>query len=104
MNNESKVTDLAKEFSAVLKEWIGTINLRKVIDTNRADITASWCASHDYCDANMAMDAAFTKIMGREFIFFNDEHPETEQQNGEDTDLMNAAWTLAKENDFYYNA
>jgi hypothetical protein len=104
MKYENKVTELAKEFGAVLKEWLTGEQMLQVISTNREDINASWCASHDFCDANMAMDAAFQKVMGREFVFFNDEQPETEAQNGEDTDLINAAWTLAKKNDFYYNS
>ena len=102
MKYEDKATDLAKEFSRVLNSWIP----EKIFEVNLRNKEASYklnncCASHDFCDANMAMDEAFQKVMQREFVFFNDEYPETEQQNEDDTDLINAAWNLAKENDFY---
>lgn len=104
MKYENKVTDLAKEFGNVLKEWLTTDQMESVIRSNQRDKNEPWCSSHDFCDANMAMDEAFQKVMQREYVFFNDDKPESEQENIDDTDLTNTAWALAKENDFYYNA
>jgi hypothetical protein len=68
---------------------------------NASETDKSICHSHDFCDANMAMDEAFTKVLGRQYVFFNDEEPETEKQNEIDADLINAAWSMAKANKFY---
>lgn len=43
------------------------------------------CATHDFCDANMVMLAAFQSAFGREMDF--DSQP--------DCDLTNAAWDAA---------
>jgi hypothetical protein len=59
-----------------------------------AEIGAGACASHDFCDANMVMDAAFTKVMGVPAFEITDEgdthHPEWH------VDIWNAAWAIAK--------
>lgn len=92
---------LAIEFSSILwhPDWIGQTNMPKVIAENKSrnDDTD---ATHDYVDANMAMDEAFTNIMGRNFVFFDDEILESKKQNEIDTDYVNEAWALAKDNDF----
>lgn len=104
MNYENKVTPLAQEFSAVLKSWLTPYKIKQINKRNKTEAYRVYnsCASHDYCDANMAMDAAFQKVMQREFVFFDEDIPATYEQHSSDTDLTNAAWTLAKENDFYY--
>lgn len=43
------------------------------------------CASHDYCDANMVMDEAFTGLFDR-----------SAASTDEDCALWNAAWEVAK--------
>lgn len=43
------------------------------------------CASHDYCDANMVMDEAFTGLFDRSVA-----------STDEDCALWNAAWDIAK--------
>ena len=45
------------------------------------------CASHDYCDANMTLDEAFTRAMGREADLFSIA----------DTAILNAAHGYAKD-------
>lgn len=93
---------LAKKFSKVLKKWLGKKKMAIVVSRNK-EANDSCCASHDFCDANMAMDEAFTKVMGRTFDFNFEETTEGGMQNSKDTDLMNAAWSMAKSNDFYIN-
>ena len=41
--------EIAKEFSKLLIEEIGIVNLRKVIKENKEG-TDIFCASHNYCD------------------------------------------------------
>lgn len=92
---------LAKEFSTVLKSWLSAEEMKSVIEKNETPEYNGCCASHDYCDANMAIDEAFIKLMERDFVFYDDEKPETEKQNEEDTALENNAWAIAKTNKFY---
>ena len=83
---------IARAFDARLKAAIGPDNYRAVIDLNgRPDSLG--CASHDYCDANEVMDAAFSDVMGRSTI------PDDEEAfiSEEDTDLWNRAWDAWRE-------
>jgi hypothetical protein len=59
-----------------------------------AEIGAGACASHDFCDANMVMDAAFAKVMGVEALV-TDEHDNVEMPAWH-TSIWNAAWAIAK--------
>lgn len=77
---------LAKEFSAQLLRAIGPDNLQQVVERNRSSEYDNACASHDFCDANMVMHAAFCEVLGRD--------PDLESTK--DTDLWNHAWDLAK--------
>jgi len=80
---------LAKTFSAILLAEIGEANLREVVKRN-VGIEGSCCASHDFCDANMCMDEAFSKEVGY-FDLQNDDH----------IAACNEAWGLAKDAGFY---
>lgn len=83
---------LAIEFSNVLKSWL-TEEEMKVVNTTNAtdDYMDSSCASHDFCDANMAMDEAWKKLFAKEISL----------QNQRQIDLWNKAWRIAKSNKFY---
>lgn len=48
----------------------------------------------------MVMNEAFENVMQREFIFWDDEKPETQEQNRNDVHLTNEAWSLSKSKDF----
>jgi hypothetical protein len=61
------------------------------IDATNRERDDTTCASHDYCDANVAMDQAFRILHGRP--------PYT--NSNEDTEAMNAAWTWVKSIGFY---
>ena len=94
-HNQTTVQKLAKEFSLELKADLTEEQLDDCArhkDAGRA---------HDYVDANMTMDAAFQRVVGREFVFFDDERPWTEKQNEYDTNLINAAWEVAHKHKFF---
>ena len=93
MKNQPQVEKLSKEFSKVLKSWLMKKQMAEVIRKNDTPEykTGGLCASHDYCDANMAMDAAWKKVVGKSINF----------QNNTQVSLWNKAWTMAKENKFY---
>src|SRR5262249_34363019 len=61
-------------------------NLQRAAQRNRSELRQSSCASHDFCDANMAMDRAWRDLIGTE-INADDE---------EQTALWNTAWESAR--------
>ena len=83
---------LAIEFSGVLKEWLTTDELKAINEENkkRNDNT---CATHDYCDSNQAMIDAYFLVFGKE--------PDINADFN--FDITNAAWDIAKQNNFYVN-
>lgn len=92
MSWDEKKDALSRKFSSILMEWIGKETMEDVVrvNTERGDNT---CASHDHCDANMAMLEAFETMFGRT----------NDLQNDDDTDLWNVSWDIAKKNGFYIN-
>lgn len=95
------VEKLAKRFSSILKEWIGREGLAKTNIENEKWIGTEderCCASHEHCDANMAMDQAVREVLGDDFI-------DEEGFVGDDAiPYWDAAWNLAKKNKFYIGA
>jgi len=88
---------VALKFAEVLHEWLTPEQMRMVVARNEGqDHDDPCCASHDFCDANMAMDEAFTKAMGRE-IKADDIHGGYVEA---DCDLWNGAWAIAKRMNF----
>jgi hypothetical protein len=70
---------------------------RLICDLNKgkyADLGV--CATHDFCDANMLMLAAFEEVFKRNPLDGPGGH-----MTQADTDLWNDAWTIAKETEFY---
>ena len=96
------IEKLAREFSKILREWIGDEKLCYVIISNRDEPNPSVCYSHDYCDANMAMHKAFVNVVGRDPLDFLD-RGEDGCMSEVDLNLFNAAWDLAKKKEFYYD-
>jgi hypothetical protein len=74
---------LAFEFASVLYAWLGDDKYQEVLVRNRS-IPANCCASHDFCDANMAMHEAFINLFGREPDLESEAH----------LSLWNRAWPL----------
>lgn len=81
--------ELGDAFAKVLQGWLTTVEWKEMRARNVANIGGLCCASHDFCDANMAMDEAFTKLMGRDLI-------RDDGMSAPDLELVNAAWTYAK--------
>lgn len=84
MTQQEQTVELAKEFAKTLQNWLGN-DLKKVVARNKRTGLPDVCASHDFCDANMAMYEAFMTAFGRELSF----------ESG-DEELVNAAWDAAK--------
>jgi hypothetical protein len=104
------VEDLAHAFANVLKEWLSDEEMHSINVANWSSDDKSTCASHDFCDANMAMDEAIQKLAPE---FYKVAWAENEASNVGDecgplwsqlTDLFNEAWTLAKNSNFYVGA
>jgi hypothetical protein len=58
---------LARAFARELHATIGASDYAEVLRRNATPEYDSACASHDFCDANMVMDAAFRDTFGVEF-------------------------------------
>lgn len=83
---------LARAFSEVLSEWLTPEQRAQVVERNKAQSNPSICHSHDFCDANMAMDQAWKQTQGRE----------VDMQSDEDLALWDAAWEIAKREGFWF--
>lgn len=81
---------LANRFSVLLLRDIGSKNLKTVVKLNRT-AKPSVCHSHDFCDANMTMLEAYSDVMkiSQDAVDLEAACPE-----------MDAAWSLAKQNEF----
>jgi UDP-N-acetyl-D-mannosaminuronic acid transferase (WecB/TagA/CpsF family) len=87
MNKDIKYK-IAVEFAAILKEWIGYDNLKKVVTINETPEYENLCALHNYCDPNQAMIDAFQRVLHRE--------PAVKELKTTDS-----VWSLAKKNKFW---
>ncbi len=91
-SNTTQTEQVSKKFSEVLREWLTPAEMDEVIIRNEEPRykEGELCATHDFCDANMAMFEAIEKVTGTE--------PDT--QSDEFTKLFNEAWVMAKANKF----
>lgn len=90
MNHRQQVINhvqVGDRFFHVLQEWLSPLELRKVRERNAHESNDGICHSHDYCDANEAMGAAFDYY---NLPWATDEHQD------EWMSLWNAAWEYAK--------
>lgn len=99
-NSTELINQLSDEFSRLIVASFTPDQLAETIAKNHTPDYAGCCATHDYCDSNMVMNEAFENVMNREFIFFDDEKPETQEQHREDCHLFDSAWILSKSKDF----
>lgn len=79
---------IADRFAAILKKWLTAAEFAEMKRRNEQDAAyvSGACASHDYCDANVALDEAFIAVVGRPMEFDSDA----------DVDLWNMAWEDAR--------
>lgn len=83
---------LADQFRKVIFEWLGSDVCQQIDLANKSNPPIV-CASHDYCDSNMAMDEALQ-------AFGIDTEPTENGMPEEIAALWNDAWNLAKEKGF----
>jgi hypothetical protein len=76
------------EFVAILTDWLTDYEIDVIRSHNTTPAYAYSCASHNFCDANMAMLTAFEVITECDYDLDNQSH----------VDLFNAAWDYAKAN------
>ena len=87
-------TVLAKCFSIVLRQWLTDSEISEINAANAASgYDVSTCASHDYCDSNMAMLEAISNVTG---IPGDD----IDVSDARFCELLNEAWAIAKRADF----
>lgn len=87
---------LAIQFSKVLRRWLSSVQMKVVTETNKAR-NDNTCATHDYCDSNMAMDEAWNTLFPREMFADGDENPD---QHAADCEQVNRSWDIAKSDEF----
>jgi hypothetical protein len=90
-----KVEALAVEFSRVLRVWLSPEDIAEVNRENTEETDPNICHSHDYCDANMAMDEAAINL-GLARVADLVDGPAQQKV----MDVWNSAWTLAKQSQF----
>lgn len=83
------VEELSDAFSIVIREFLTENQLASVNYMN--DPILPTCATHDFCDANMAMLEAWTRLTGESKI---------DAQNDADCKLINAAWKFSRDEEF----
>lgn len=79
---------IASEFTCILNDWLTGYEMDLIRNYNATPAYADSCASHNFCDANMAMLTAFEVITEGDYDLDNQAH----------VDLFNAAWDYAKIN------
>lgn len=75
---------IARAFTDLLRAWLTPEEFETMRQLNSLSSYTGCCASHDYCDANMAMLEAFQEVMLREYRFDDEDHR-----------AMNRAWEAA---------
>ena len=89
---------LAAEFATRLRWALNADEWAEMCRRNVAETHSAVCHSHDFCDANLVMDAAFKAVTGASI------GEREEAGNGGMTDaeieLWSDAWTIAKRDHF----
>lgn len=80
---------VAEKFCWMLTDEIGLEDRAEVVRIN-AERNEDYCASHDFCDANVVMLKSFRSALGATM----------DQSNQAHTDIVNDAWSLAKDYGF----
>ena len=92
MMRDQQVTAIAEAFAEVMRQWLTPAEFEEMRRLNAIHASDLICASHDFCDANMAMDAAFTGLGINTCLAYEHDSPEHEEA----CKLWNEAWSLAK--------
>lgn len=101
--DKAMVLFIAKKFAAVLRACTSDEGMEYIVEQNRVYNDDNVCASHDLCDANVAMMEAIERCglgvqrLDEPFVGENgDAMPYYE--------LMLRAWNVAKKNDFFVSS
>lgn len=86
---------IAFAFCALIHDDLDAAHLSEAIHRNRRETDKGVCHTHDFCDANMTMDAAFKAAMGRAI-----ELGEETETSRADHLLWGEAWNIAKVAEF----
>ena len=62
LTQAQRVDELANEFIKTIQRWLGPQDCELVDERNRAEEDDRICHTHDFCDANMAMDEAYENL------------------------------------------
>jgi hypothetical protein len=76
--------EIAQKFASILRDWLTQEEMTIVVDRNKRR-EKGVCHTHDFCDANMAMQEAIETTTGK------DDSPE-----------WDTAWNFARENEFWH--
>lgn len=89
---------LALAFAAELREQMTTQCMATIVARNETPEYLDFCASHDFCDANMVMATAFKKVFARDPLTSIDTESgaASEESLAVDTAVWNKAWNWAK--------
>lgn len=90
MQSKPTTTQVAQAFLRQLREDIGEQSFAEVCRLQAESPIAGVCYSHDYCDANMTMDAALASLGVVALPDDEDGMPDWV------VDLWNASWDEAK--------
>jgi len=85
------INQVAEAFIKQLREDITAEEFTELVTKQKEDPIEGVCYSHDYCDANMTMDAALASLG---VVALPDDEDGMSQ---EVCDLWNASWDRAKE-------
>ncbi len=92
---QDQVTAIAESFAEVVRRWLSREDfavMKARNETMPCYAGDGACASQDFCDANMAMDAAFRQVLGRAPNLVGESDDEVDA----DCALWNDAWALAR--------
>lgn len=88
----------AREFSKSVLSEIGPERMAEAIRRNRSEPCSGVCHTHDFCDANMPMAAAYEAVFGCTPLDGDD------AQQERNSALWGAAWSDAFRNEFWFFA
>ena len=85
---------LAKQFAITLRDWLSAGEMLRLVDMNAAETDPKICHSHEFCDANLAMNRAAIALD-------IDLWEKDGTMSTATIDMWNSAWELAKTNNFW---
>lgn len=98
MTREEKINRLSEEFKKVIREWLTTDEVAEVNLLNSGEYAVTGCcATHDFCDANMAMAEAYKQLGWEDPMEYPIAAGEREIAAREcELEILDLAWTKAK--------